>query len=45
MGCWSLPGGVVKAGESELGAAIREMKEENGLDELILYGVGFYHRL
>lgn len=33
---WSLPGGVVESGESWSGAAIREAKEEAGIDVELL---------
>lgn len=40
---WSLPGGTIDAGESPLGAAIREVKEEVNIDltpeELSLFAI------
>jgi 8-oxo-dGTP pyrophosphatase MutT (NUDIX family) len=42
---WCLPCGLVDAGESPEQAAIREAKEETGLDVKILELVGIYTRL
>ena len=41
---WSLPGGVVESGESITQAAIREVKEEAGLDVTIGRIVGLYSK-
>ncbi|HNT26396.1 MAG TPA: NUDIX domain-containing protein [Anaerolineales bacterium] len=41
---WSLPGGVMEAGESVEQAAIREVKEETGLDIQLGRLVGVYSK-
>ncbi len=34
IGTWGIPGGKAKSGETEIGNAIRETKEETGLDTI-----------
>jgi len=41
---WSLPGGMIEHGESVDQAAIREVKEETGLDVRLTRVVGIYSR-
>ncbi|MDH5806745.1 MAG: NUDIX hydrolase [Candidatus Methanomethylicaceae archaeon] len=42
-GLWSIPGGMVKLGESPEEAAIREFKEETGLDAIIENLLGVFN--
>lgn len=39
---WSIPGGAMDIGESIAGAAVREVKEETGLDVEVTGLVGIY---
>jgi 8-oxo-dGTP pyrophosphatase MutT (NUDIX family) len=39
---WALPGGVMEAGESIAGTAVREVREETGYDVEPLYVIGVY---
>lgn len=41
-GYWSIPGGGVKPGESVIDAAVREVKEETGIDCEVTGLVGIY---
>jgi 8-oxo-dGTP pyrophosphatase MutT (NUDIX family) len=41
---WALPGGGLKPLESPWAAALREVKEETGLDARLLALAGIYHR-
>jgi ADP-ribose pyrophosphatase YjhB (NUDIX family) len=41
---WSLPGGVMEPGESIEQAAVREVKEETGLDIRVVRVVGLYSK-
>lgn len=40
---WGLPGGKVRAGESPIAAAIRDIREETGIESEIVDLVGLYH--
>jgi len=42
---WCLPSGGVEAGESVAQAAVRETKEETGIDVELIHMVGIYSRL
>ncbi|MFM9329324.1 NUDIX hydrolase [Paenibacillus mesotrionivorans] len=45
-GCpvWDLPGGTLENGESDFECAIREAKEETGLEIVIIRKIGCYYR-
>ena len=42
-GMWGLPGGIMEMGETYHEGALREIKEETGLDIELDYLVGIYH--
>ena len=42
--CWSLPGGTMESGESIESTAVREVKEETGLDIRLKRVVGLYSK-
>src|SRR5690625_5637975 len=43
--CWEMPGGIVEEGESLKNAAIRETKEESGIDVEILNFCGIFQNV
>jgi 8-oxo-dGTP diphosphatase len=43
--CWALPGGYMEIDETTEDCAIRELKEETGIDINILYNVGTYSKV
>ena len=40
---WGLPGGRVRTGESPIRAAVRDIREESGMETEIVELVGIYH--
>lgn len=40
---WGLPGGRVRAGESPVAAAVRDIREETGIESDLVQLVGLYH--
>lgn len=41
---WTMPGGTIESGESPMQTAVREMKEETGLEVEIKDLIGIYYR-
>jgi 8-oxo-dGTP diphosphatase len=42
-GYWALPGGRVESGETVEQTIVREVKEETGLDVVLVHKIGEYH--